>query len=125
MLGLCLSLCIIFPVICIYFLVLCLVLLKCKETMQATWFCQTLWCLLLLKCFIKQMNIKIAVLLLKKGTPVHVAPPCTGPDHFGSSVRSLSQHFCKMLFLGIELMTSWSQGSSFTAAPGLPFKEKR
>jgi hypothetical protein len=38
-----------------------------------------------------------------------------------SYVRSFSLHFCKRLFLGLEPMTSWSQGRSFTAAPGLPF----
>jgi hypothetical protein len=61
----------------------------------------------------------------KKGSPVHVAPACAGSgegsDHFVSYVRSLSLHFCKRLFLGLEPMTSWSQGNSFTAAPGLPF----
>jgi hypothetical protein len=64
---------------------------------------------------------------LKKSSPVHVAPTCAGSgeesDHFGSYVRSLSLHFCKRLFLGFELMISWSQGNSFTAAPGLPFKQ--
>jgi hypothetical protein len=35
--------------------------------------------------------------------------------------RSLSLHFCKRLFPGLELITSWSQGNSFTAAPGLLF----
>jgi hypothetical protein len=30
---------------------------------------------------------------------------------------------CKMLFSGFEPMTSWSQRNSFTAAPGLPFKD--
>ena len=56
---------------------------------------------------------------------VHVAPACAGSregsDHFGSIVRSLSLHFCKRLFPGLEPMTSWSQGSSFTTAPRLPF----
>jgi hypothetical protein len=27
-------------------------------------------------------------------------------------------HFCKRLFPGLEPMTSWSKGNSFTAAPG-------
>ena len=69
---------------------------------------------------------------LKKGSPVHVAPACAGsgegPDHFGSIVRRLSLHFCKRLFPGLEpvtIMTSWSQGSSFTTAPRLPFVETR
>ncbi|XP_044362097.1 replication protein A 70 kDa DNA-binding subunit A isoform X2 [Triticum aestivum] len=61
----------------------------------------------------------------KKGNLVHVAPACAGSregsDHFGSIVRSLSLHFCKRLFPGLEPMTSWSQGSSFTTAPRLPF----
>ena len=35
----------------------------------------------------------------------------------GSFVRSLSLHFCKRLFPGLEPVTSWSQGSSFTTAP--------
>jgi hypothetical protein len=60
-----------------------------------------------------------------KGSPVHVAPACAwsgeGSDHFGSYVRSLSLHFCKRLFPGLERMTSWSQASSFTAVPRLPF----
>ena len=42
-----------------------------------------------------------------------------GSDHFGSIVRSLSLHFCKRLFPGLEPVTSWSQGSSFTTAPRL------
>jgi hypothetical protein len=50
---------------------------------------------------------------------VHVAPSCTGSgegsDHFGSYVCRFSLHFCKRLFLGLEPMTSWSQGNSFTA----------
>ncbi|XP_044323769.1 uncharacterized protein [Triticum aestivum] len=57
--------------------------------------------------------------------PVHAAPACAGSgegsDHFGSIVRSLSLHFCKRLFPGLEPVTSWSQGSSFTTAPRLPF----
>jgi hypothetical protein len=56
---------------------------------------------------------------------VHVAPTCAGSgewsDHFGSYVRNFSLHFCKRLFPGLELMTSWSQGNSFTAVSGLPF----
>jgi hypothetical protein len=59
----------------------------------------------------------------KKGSPVHVAPSCAGSrdgsDHFGSYVHSLSLHFCKRLFPGLEPMRS--QGNSFTTAPGLPF----
>jgi hypothetical protein len=61
----------------------------------------------------------------KKGSPIHVAPAYArsreGPNYFGSYVRSLPLHFCKRLFPGLEPMTSWSQGNSFTAAPGLPF----
>jgi hypothetical protein len=60
-----------------------------------------------------------------KGSPVHIAPACAGSreesDHFGSCVHSLSLHFYKRLFLRLEPMTSWSQGNSFIAAPGLPF----
>jgi hypothetical protein len=37
---------------------------------------------------------------------MHVAPACAGSgewsDHFGSYVRSLSQHFCKRLFPGLR-----------------------
>jgi hypothetical protein len=40
------------------------------------------------------------------------------------SARSLPLHFYKRLFPELEPMTSWSQGNSFTAAPGLPFKGK-
>jgi hypothetical protein len=61
----------------------------------------------------------------KKGSPVHVAPAYAGSgegsDHFGSYVCSLSLHFYKRLFSGLEPMTSWSQGNNFTAMPGLPF----
>ncbi|XP_044343151.1 uncharacterized protein [Triticum aestivum] len=61
----------------------------------------------------------------KRAAPVHVAPACAGSgegsDHFGSIVRSLSLHFCKRLFPGLEPVTSWSQGSSFTTALRLPF----
>ena len=53
--------------------------------------------------------------LNKKGIPVHVAPAYAGSregtDHFGSFVRSLSLHFCKRLFLGLELMTSWHKAA--------------
>jgi hypothetical protein len=56
---------------------------------------------------------------------VHVASACAGSgewsDHYGSIVRSLSLHFCKRLFPGLEPVTSWSEGSSFTTAPRLPF----
>jgi hypothetical protein len=44
-----------------------------------------------------------------------------GSDHFGSYVCRLSLHFCKRLFPGLESMTSWSQGNSFTVALGLSF----
>jgi hypothetical protein len=61
----------------------------------------------------------------KKSSPVHVALAYAGSregsDHFGSYARSLSLHFCKRLFPGLEPMTSWSQGNSFTVVPGLPF----
>jgi hypothetical protein len=47
---------------------------------------------------------------IKKGSPVHVAPACVGSgegsDHFGSYARSLSLHFYKRLFPGLEPMTS-------------------
>jgi hypothetical protein len=65
----------------------------------------------------------------KKGSLVHIAPACIGygegSDHFGSYVRSISLHFCKRLFSGFELMTSWSQGNNFTAASGLLFTKKK
>jgi hypothetical protein len=63
--------------------------------------------------------------LKKKGSLVHVPPACAvfgdGSNNFGSYVRNLSLHFCKMLFSGLETMTSWSQGNNFTAAPWLLF----
>ena len=63
-----------------------------------------------------------------KGSPVHVAPACTrsgeGSDHFGSIVRSLSLHFCKRLFPGLEPVTSWSQGSSFYHCAKAPLQLK-
>jgi hypothetical protein len=69
---------------------------------------------------------EINIFFCEKGSLVHVAPACAGSregsDHFGSYVRSLSLHFCKWLFLGLEPMTAWSQGNNFTAAPGLPYK---
>jgi hypothetical protein len=52
----------------------------------------------------------------KKGHPVHVAPACAvsgeASNHVGSYVHSLSLHFCKRLFSGLEPMRSWSQGNS-------------
>jgi hypothetical protein len=45
-------------------------------------------------------------------------------NHFGSYVRSISLHFCKRLFPGLEPMTSWSQGNNFIAAPGFLFINK-
>jgi hypothetical protein len=63
--------------------------------------------------------------LLKKSCMMHVVPACVGSgegsDHFRSYVRSLYLHFCKRLFLGLELMASWSQVNNVIAAPGLPF----
>jgi hypothetical protein len=51
---------------------------------------------------------------------VHVAPACAGPGKaltiLGLMYTNLSLQFCKRLFPGLELMTSWSQGNSFTAA---------
>jgi hypothetical protein len=62
-----------------------------------------------------------------KGSPVHVATVCArsgeGSDQFRSYVHSISLHFCKKLFQGLEPMTSWSQGNSFTTVLGLPFKQ--
>jgi hypothetical protein len=67
----------------------------------------------------------LVMFVKKRGSPMHVAPACIGfeegSDHFGSYVRSLSLHFYKRMFPGFEPVTSWSQGNSFTAAPGLPF----
>jgi hypothetical protein len=58
---------------------------------------------------------------------VHVAPTCAGSrerfDHFGSYTHSISLHFCKRLFPGLEPMISRSQGNSFTTAAGLPFSK--
>jgi hypothetical protein len=55
-----------------------------------------------------------------KDSPVHVAPACTRSGEVsGSYVRRLYLHFCKRLFLGLEPMTSWSEGNSFTNAPWL------
>jgi hypothetical protein len=59
----------------------------------------------------------------KKGSLVHVARTCArsgeGSDHFGSYVCNLSLYFRK----GLEPMTSWSQGNSFTAVPGRQAKK--
>jgi hypothetical protein len=59
---------------------------------------------------------------------VQVAPACAGSgegsDHFGSIVRSLSLHYCKRLFPGLEPVTSWSQCSSFTTALPLSHSNK-
>jgi hypothetical protein len=44
-----------------------------------------------------------------------------GSDHFGFFVCSLSLHFCKRLFPGLQPTTSLSQGNNITTAPGLPF----
>jgi hypothetical protein len=62
---------------------------------------------------------------IEKGSPINVVPACArseeGSDHFVSHVRILSLHFCKRLFPGLELMTSWSQDNNFTAVFGLLF----
>jgi hypothetical protein len=50
-----------------------------------------------------------------------MGPSREGSDHFESYVRSIYVHFYKRLFSGLEPMTSWSQGNSFTVVPGLPF----
>jgi hypothetical protein len=56
---------------------------------------------------------------------MHLAPAYAGSgewsNHFGSYVRSNFMHFCRRLFPGLEPITSWSQGNSFTAVLGLPF----
>jgi hypothetical protein len=50
--------------------------------------------------------VEVGTFCSVKGRPVHVAPFCAGFGegfgHFGSYVRSLSLHFCKRLFLGLE-----------------------
>jgi hypothetical protein len=54
--------------------------------------------------------IFLLILIIKKGSLVHVAPACTrsreGSNHFGSYVCNISLHFCKRLFRGLEPMTS-------------------
>jgi hypothetical protein len=69
----------------------------------------------------------------RKSSLVHVTPACVGygevSDHFGSYVHSLSLHFYKRLFSGLEPMTfvtglpfAWTkQGNSFLVMTGLPF----
>jgi hypothetical protein len=55
---------------------------------------------------------------------MHVAPVCTGSNHFGSYVQpfpAFLQEAGQIPLTGLEPMTSWSQGDSFMAAPGLPF----
>jgi hypothetical protein len=55
---------------------------------------------------------------------MHVAPVCTGSNHFVSYVQpfpTFLQEAGQIPLTGLEPMTSWSQGDSFTAAPGLPF----
>jgi hypothetical protein len=47
-----------------------------------------------------------------------VQGPGKDPTTLGHMYAALSLHFCKRLFSGLERMTSWSQGNSFTAAPG-------
>jgi hypothetical protein len=63
----------------------------------------------------------------KRGSLMHIAPTYTGSgegsDHFESYACSLSLHFWKRLFPGLEPMVSRSQGNNFTAVPGLPFKQ--
>jgi hypothetical protein len=62
---------------------------------------------------------------IKKGSPM-LASSCAGSGeefyHFKSYVFSLSLHFYMRLFSVLEPMTSWSQGNSFTAALGPPFR---
>jgi hypothetical protein len=58
---------------------------------------------------------------IKKVSLTHAAPACAGSGdgsgHIGFYAGTLSLHFCKRLLSGLEPMTSWSQGKSFTAAP--------
>jgi hypothetical protein len=72
-----------------------------------------------------QYRLTLQVCIIK-GSPMNVAPACAGSregsNHFGSYVHSLSLNFCKRLFPRLEPMASWSQGNSFTAVPGLPYK---
>jgi hypothetical protein len=72
-------------------------------------------------------HISEIIFFCEKGSPVRVAPACArsgeGSNHFGSYVRSFSLYFCKWLLLGLEPMTSWSQGNNFTAAPGSHISE--
>jgi hypothetical protein len=82
------------------------------------------------KCLLKKLvhvqYLKLKLQLLsttmqqKKGSLVHVAFACArygkGSNHFGFYVCSLSMHFCKRLFPGLESMTSWSQDKLYCCA---------
>jgi hypothetical protein len=60
--------------------------------------------------------------LLEKGSPVHVAPACAGSGKGPTTLGLMyTTFFYKGLFPGLDPMTSWSQGNSFTAVPVLPF----
>jgi hypothetical protein len=64
----------------------------------------------LLICKSTSFGFTLYFSLVLKGSLVHVAPTCAGfgegSDHFVSYIRSLSLHFCKRLFPGLEPMTS-------------------
>jgi hypothetical protein len=51
---------------------------------------------------------------------VHIAPACSGSDHFGSYLRSLSLHLCKRLFPGLKPMTVTRQQLYHCARAPLP-----
>jgi hypothetical protein len=57
---------------------------------------------------------------------MHVALPYIGSEkgfnYFWSYVCSIFMYFYKRLYLGLKLMTSWSQGNGFITASGFPFK---
>jgi hypothetical protein len=62
------------------------------------------------------------------GSLVHVALAYVGygdeSDHFESYVHNFFLHFYMRLFLGLELMTLYSQGNNFTAILELPFVDR-
>jgi hypothetical protein len=77
-------------------------------------------------------GVEVGTFCSVKGSPVHVAPACAGFgegfDHFGSYVCSLSLHFCKRLFPGLEpggdLFVPLSKGTKLICCSGYVMHHK-
>jgi hypothetical protein len=100
---------------------------KTKQVLAACWKNHSVWkifiCYLLNISYPTHGKYSSAICLTfhKKGSPVHVAPACKGSgegsDDFRSYLHNLSQHFCKRMFLELELMVTRQQLYSCARIP--------